>query len=222
MAFPSILYIKKRSTFRQTISPILKRSFDIIFSVSILALASPLYLLIALLIKLSSKGPIFYSQNRIGQHHMPFKIYKFRTMYLDADQRLQALLRRYPKLQKEFDCYHKLRNDPRTTFIGKLLRTFSLDEMPQFFNVLKGDLSVIGPRPLCQYEIDKMTPQLAKTLLSIKPGLSCLWVLAGRNNISFEKRMELEQSYVLNRSFLLDIYIIIKTIPAMLFPRGAC
>ena len=198
-----------------------KRIFDIVFSVSALAILSPLFLGIAIAVRLSSPGRIVYSHERIGRGGKSFRCYKFRTMYADADQRLQDILRASPELRKEWEASHKLKRDPRVTSIGSFLRKTSLDEFPQFLNVLKGDLSVVGPRPVVQMEVTKHLGPKAAKILSIRPGLTGLWQISGRSDTSYEKRIQLDEQYIDNHSILLDLKLILKTIPAMLFSRGA-
>lgn len=197
-----------------------KRTFDILFSSLILVFLSPILFMIALLIKFSSNGPIVFSHKRIGRGGKPFKCYKFRTMYKDADKRLQELLKN-PEIKKEWEENFKLKNDPRVTPIGAFLRKTSLDEFPQFWNVLKGDLSVVGPRPVVQDEILQQYGEKAVKVLSIRPGLTGLWQVSGRNDTSYSNRILLDEEYINNQSFALDLKLVLKTIPAMISSRGA-
>lgn len=198
-----------------------KRLFDIFFTLVIMILAAPFFILCALIVKLSSQGPIFYAHKRVGCNGKSFGCWKFRTMYKDADARLKPLLASDPALMSEWNTYFKLRVDPRITPIGKFLRKTSLDELPQFWNVLKGDMSVVGPRPLTSHEVTHYLKDKASTILSIKPGLTSLWITQGRNKLSLEERVALEEYYVTNRSFWLDCRLIGKTVMLMLFPKGA-
>lgn len=199
----------------------LKRIFDILFSLTILVLFAPVFALIALFSICTSKGPVVYAHKRIGRGGKVFKCYKFRTMYKDADNRLQELLAKDPDLKKEWEANYKLKNDPRITSIGHFLRKTSLDEFPQFWNVLKGDLSVVGPRPVVLDEIVTHYGEKAGKVLSIRPGLTGLWQVSGRNDTSYAKRISLDEEYINNQSLVLDIKLVLKTIPAMLFSRGA-
>lgn len=199
----------------------LKRPFDILFSAAILLLLFPLFLLIALCILACSPGPIFYSQIRLGQRGKVFRCYKFRTMYIDADKRLRSLLTTHPHLQAEWNQNQKLKNDPRIFPLGKLLRKLSLDELPQFWNALKGDLSVVGPRPYMIQQRRELGPY-APTILSVRPGITGLWQTSGRSNTTFAKRIELDARYVEKSAFWYDLFIIIKTIPEIIFPKNAC
>lgn len=198
-----------------------KRLFDVLFSLTALVIGFPIYALIGILVKLSSPGPIVYGHERVGRGGKMFSCYKFRTMFPDADDRLHDILSRDPALKQEWDTTHKLKNDPRVTPVGALLRRTSLDELPQFWNVLKGDLSIVGPRPVVEIEVTKFLGPKAATILSIRPGLTCLWQVAGRSNTSYDMRVILDEHYVQNRSLLMDIRIIAQTVPALLSSRGA-
>lgn len=198
-----------------------KRAFDIFFSILILILTAPLMAFIAMAVRISSRGKIVYAHERIGRGGKPFRCYKFRTMYPNADERLRDILNNSPELKKEWDQTHKLKNDPRVTPIGKFLRKTSLDEFPQFWNVLKGDLSVVGPRPVVQYEVERHLGIKAAKLLSIRPGLTGLWQVSGRNDLSYATRIKMDEQYVDTQSMLLDLKIIGKTIPSMFISKGA-
>lgn len=199
----------------------MKRFFDILFSLLAITLFLPPSLLLALLIKLTSKGSILYKSQRRGKDNCLIYCWKFRTMYEDADQKLQLLLLCDPKLKSEWNTYYKLKSDPRVTALGKFLRKTSLDELPQFWNVLKGDLSIVGPRPVTDDELAKYFGDKAKKILSVRPGLTGIWQTSGRNLLTFEERIRLEEDYVDKRSIILDLVIIFKTIPLVFFPKGA-
>lgn len=202
----------------------LKRGFDIFFSLIALIFLLPVFLAITLLVKLSSSGPVFYCSLRIGRKGKLFKFWKFRSMHRDADQRLEVMLSSDPKLKQEWQKYFKLRNDPRLTRIGSFLRKTSMDELPQFWNVLIGDLSVVGPRPYLPREADvirKILGSEMEKMFSVRPGLTGLWQTAGRNFLTFKQRVKLEVSYVDKRSFLLDLKLVARTIPILLFQKGA-
>jgi lipopolysaccharide/colanic/teichoic acid biosynthesis glycosyltransferase len=200
----------------------IKRAGDILFSLLVLALGAPLLLLLALLVKLSSQGSILYSQRRIGRGYKGFGCLKFRTMRKDADRVLAAVLAADPALRAEFERDHKLRNDPRITPLGKLLRRSSLDELPQFINVLKGQMSVVGPRPIVWEELRRYGGAMDE-VLAVRPGLTGLWQVSGRNNLSYGKRVRLDLHYVRHRNFWMDLRIILRTIGVILLPmdRGA-
>ena len=199
-----------------------KNLFDFLFSIFFLISSLPFFLLISLLIKLSSRGPIFFLQERIGKNNIPFKCIKFRTMHPEAKDILENLLMKDEKLKMEFEQTHKIKNDPRITTIGKLLRKTSLDELPQFINVLKNEMSIVGPRPIVNKEKNKYGKNLKK-VLSVKPGITGLWQVSGRNNLTYKTRIKLDINYVDNHNFLMDIRILIRTIGVILFPldRGA-
>ncbi len=199
-----------------------KNLLDFLFSIFFLIASLPFFLLISLLIKLSSRGPIFFLQERIGKNNIPFKCIKFRTMHPEAKDILENLLMKDEKLKMEFEQTHKIKNDPRITTIGKLLRKTSLDELPQFINVLKNEMSIVGPRPIVNKEKNKYGKNLKK-VLSVKPGITGLWQVSGRNNLTYKTRIKLDLNYVDNHNFLMDIRIVIRTIGVILFPldRGA-
>ncbi len=199
-----------------------KNLLDFLFSIFFLIASLPFFLLISLLIKLSSRGPIFFLQERIGKNNIPFKCIKFRTMHPEAKDILENLLMKDEKLKIEFEQTHKIKNDPRITTIGKLLRKTSLDELPQFFNVLKNEMSIVGPRPIVNKEKKKYGKNLKK-VLSVRPGITGLWQVSGRNNLTYKKRVKLDLNYIENYNFLMDIRILIRTIGVILFPldRGA-
>ena len=201
---------------------LIKNLFDNLFSLFVLIAFIPLFLIIALLIKLSSRGPIFFLQERIGKNNVPFKCIKFRTMYPEAKDILQNLLNKDEKIKKEFEETHKIKNDPRITTVGKLLRKTSLDELPQFINVLKNEMSIVGPRPIVNKEKKKYGKNLKK-VLSVRPGITGLWQVSGRNNLTYKTRIRLDLNYIENYNLLMDIRILIRTIGVILFPldRGA-
>ena len=199
-----------------------KNLLDFLFSIFFLIASLPFFLLISLLIKLSSRGPIFFLQERIGKNNIPFKCIKFRTMHPEANNILENLMKKDEKLKMEFEQTHKIKNDPRITTIGKLLRKTSLDELPQFINVLKNEMSIVGPRPIVNKEKKKYGKNLKK-VLSVRPGITGLWQVSGRNNLTYKTRVKLDLNYAENYNFLMDIRILIRTIGVILFPldRGA-
>lgn len=189
----------------------IKRSFDIGISLIGLLILSPLFLIIILLIKLDSKGPILYNQIRIGKGCSRFVFYKFRTMHVNADEVLEEQLLKNPNLKSEWSKYQKLKEDPRITRIGKILRRFSLDELPQLVNVIKGDMSLAGPRPFMENQLELYGTDLANYIL-VRPGLTGMWQVSGRNKTTFHRRVQFDNYYVRNWSVWLDFYIIIRTI----------
>ena len=198
---------------------IIKRFLDLVFSFFLIIFLIPLFLIVVILIKLNSKGTIIYSQKRIGKKNTTFACYKFRTMHPQAKYLLKKILLQNASFRNEFENTRKITNDPRITNIGKFLRFTSLDELPQIFNVLKGEMSFIGPRPIVKSEIKKYGTNFQK-VFSVKPGISGLSQVSGRNKLSYKKRVELDIFYSENISFRLDIKIFIKTILVILFPYG--
>jgi lipopolysaccharide/colanic/teichoic acid biosynthesis glycosyltransferase len=195
-----------------------KRLFDIFFSLSVLILFSPVYLILALLIALSSEGPIFYIQERVGKNYKPFNCIKFRTMVTNADEILVQMMETSPHMRQEFEANFKLKHDPRITKIGRFLRMTSLDEFPQFWNVLKGDMSVVGPRPLVAEELPKYGCHIEQ-ILTIQPGITGLWQVSGRNDIPYPRRVQIDLHYAKFRNFWLDLWIIFKTIGVVIIPK---
>ena len=200
---------------------IVKRFYDIILSIILLPLLLIIFFIIALFIKLTSKGPVFYGHNRVGRYGKTIKVLKFRSMYQDADVRLKEILENNIEAKKEWETYYKLKDDPRVTPIGKFLRKTSLDELPQIFNVIKGDMSFVGPRPVIQDEIDKYYKELASYYYMVRPGITGLWQISGRNDIDYDTRVAKDSWYVLNWSVWLDIVILFKTPGAVLQKKGA-
>lgn len=189
-----------------------KRLIDIIGATFGLIITSPILVLIALFIKLEDpKGPIFFMQARNRNEIDTFKMYKFRSMYVDAEERLEELIH----LNEQTGPVFKIKNDPRITKIGKIIRKTSLDELPQLINVLKGDMSLVGPRPALPREVEQYTPYQMQRLL-VKPGITCIWQVSGRNKISFDEWVELDLEYIKKRSLWLDLKLILMTIPALL------
>jgi exopolysaccharide production protein ExoY len=219
-SYTDILSILQPTIFQIKRKPF-KRIFDILFSLCVLILISPLFYIIYLMIRFSSPGKVVYYHERIGRAGIPFRCYKFRTMYQDADARLKDILDNDTIKQQEWERNFKLKDDPRITPIGSFLRRSSLDELPQFWNVLKGDLSVVGPRPVVKEEIVKHFGPKAYKILSVRPGITGLWQISGRSDTSYEERILLDEKYVDTRNMTLDLKIIVLTIPSMLFSKGA-
>ncbi|MDQ7041454.1 MAG: undecaprenyl-phosphate galactose phosphotransferase WbaP [Rhodothermus sp.] len=202
-------------------SRMLKRAMDILGASVLLLLLLPLFAVVALLIKLDSPGPVFYRQMRMGRGGRCFPLLKFRTMYQDAERRLQELLQKRPDLREEYEVFHKLRNDPRVTRVGRYLRRFSIDELPQLWNVLRGELSLVGPRaymPEERFQMDGMD----RIILQKRPGVTGLWQVSGRNGLTFEDRVRMDVHYIHNWTPWLDLYILARTVPVVLTGEGAC
>lgn len=200
---------------------IIKDIWDYIGGFFILLLCAPLFIITALAIKLTSPGPIFYRQERVGRGGKPFKIWKFRSMHVDAEKKLADLLASNPALKKEWDTYYKLAKDPRITPIGNFLRKYSVDEFPQLFNVLTGEMSLIGPRPFVKGEMEEINPALVPLYTQLKPGLTGLWQVSGRNDADRQERMKIDVWYIQNWSPALDFLILLNTPKAVLTARGA-
>lgn len=195
----------------------IKRIIDCITSSIALILLLPIFLIIAIAIRLDSKGPIFFAHTRIGKNGKPIKIYKFRTMVVNAEELIKKFT---PEQMKEYKENYKLNNDPRITKVGNILRKTSLDELPQLINIIKGDLALIGPRPVVNAELEKYGENASK-FLSVTPGLTGNWAANGRSISEYEERMQLELYYVDNMSLKMDIEIFFKTIIAVIKREGA-
>ncbi len=194
----------------------LKRTFDVVVAACVLTALSPILAAVAVAIRLDSPGPVFFSQRRVGLHGRPFRMLKFRSMYVDAEARLESLRSRNEMSGPVF----KLTDDPRVTRVGGFIRRASLDEFPQFWNVLRGEMSVVGPRPPLPDEV-RQYKRWQRRRLSVRPGITCTWQISGRNDIDFERWMELDLEYIDGWSLGNDLWICLKTIPAVLAARGA-
>ena len=197
-----------------------KRGFDILGAALALAALSPLLLLIALLVKLSDRGPVLYGHTRIGRGGRVFRCLKFRTMVVNGDAVLAAHLRSDPLVAAEWQSTRKLKDDPRVTRVGAVLRRLSIDELPQVVNILLGDMSIVGPRPVVREELDRYGKS-AIFYLKSRPGLTGLWQVSGRNDVSYTTRVAFDRHYVENWSFVEDIRIIVKTVPAVCMSSGS-
>ena len=211
------VFLKENKSISKRVYIVVKRFLDIFLSLIGLVLLSPIFLIIAIIIKLDSKGPVFFVHSRIGEKGKPIGIYKFRTMVTNAEELIKKFT---PEQKEEFEKNFKLENDPRVTKIGNFLRKTSLDELPQILNILKGELSIIGPRPIVQAELEKYGDDKEK-FLSVRPGLTGYWAANGRSDTSYEERIQMELYYVDNMSFWLDIKIFFKTIFAVIKKEGA-
>jgi lipopolysaccharide/colanic/teichoic acid biosynthesis glycosyltransferase len=193
-----------------------KRALDVTLAASLLVLALPLWCATVLLVRLTSQGPVLFRQVRSGRNGKPFVCFKFRTMIADAEQRRDQLL----VINEMTGPVFKVKRDPRITWVGAVLRKMSVDELPQLLNVIRGEMSLVGPRPALPSEVDRYNPQQRQRLL-VKPGLTCLWQISGRNLIDFDRWIELDIEYVRRRGFLFDLAILVQTIPAVISGRGA-
>lgn len=195
---------------------VIKRIIDIVASFTGLILLSPLILIVSMLIKLESKGEVIFKQKRVGLNGKEFYMYKFRSMVINAEELKEQL-----ESQNEMSGpMFKIKDDPRITKVGKFIRKTSIDELPQLINVIKGDMSLVGPRPSLPKEVEKFEQWMMERL-EVKPGLTCIWQVSGRNNIDFEDWMKLDIKYVRERSFKLDIKLILKTVLVLLGDKNA-
>lgn len=197
-------------------SPATKRSLDIFGAFMAIMLLLPVFVLVALAIKLEDRGPVFFKQLRIGEHGRSFPMYKFRSMYTDSEARRAALLK---DSERDGICF-KMRNDPRITKTGKFIRRFSIDELPQLLNVLFGHMSLVGPRPALGSEVS-VYQKSAYRRLGGKPGITCIWQVSGRAEIPFQRQLAMDVAYLKNRSIITDLWLLVRTIPAVLTGRGA-
>jgi len=195
----------------------LTRAFDLCVAIVLMLAMSPIFLSVAVLVRFTSPGPVIFRQIRTGQHGKPFTLYKFRTMVDGAD----ALLDEHIRTSAAFRERRKLDNDPRVTRVGAWLRRTSIDELPQLYNVLRGDMSIVGPRPVPPDELAQYYRQYADRILSVKPGLTGLWQVEGRSSVSYDARVALDLEYLQRRSLRYDLLLVLRTIPAVLTMRGA-
>ena len=196
---------------------LIKRIFDFILSLIGIAIMSPLFLIISIMIKCDTKGPVFFKQRRIGLNGKPLYIYKFRTMVTNAEELIASFT---PEQKKEWEESYKLKDDPRITRVGKILRKTSLDELPQLINIIKGEMSIIGPRPVVEEELSWYGNDV-DLVLSVKPGLTGWWEVNGRSEVPYPKRCDLELYYVKNASLALDVRILLGTLKVVFSQRGA-
>jgi len=195
----------------------LKRFFDIVLSLAALIVLLPLFIVIAVIIRTTSRGPVFFIQERVGYYGRHFLFYKFRSMYQDAEARKQELLSRN---QSSDGVIFKMKDDPRVTPIGRILRKTSMDELPQLLNVIFGDMSLVGPRPPLPSEVEQYSLEDRKRL-NVKPGITCFWQVSGRSSIPFKRQVELDKEYIRSQSLWTDLVVLLRTIPAILSGRGA-
>lgn len=197
-----------------------KRAIDLIVAITALLLLSPLLLIIAMIVKLSDRGPVFYSHTRIGVGGAAFGCLKFRTMKTDASAQLAELLQNNPAARIEWETTRKLKDDPRITAVGDILRRSSIDELPQLINIVRGEMSLVGPRPVTAEELPRYGEHMW-AYMAVRPGLTGHWQTSGRNDVSYEHRVSLDVQYINNWSLVRDFVIIAKTIPALFSQRGS-
>lgn len=194
-----------------------KRCMDCVLAAMGLLVLAPFFPMLALLIRLDSKGPVFFSQTRVGEGGREFRCWKLRSMFIDAEERKQELEQHN---ESEGGVIFKMKRDPRITRVGRFIRKASIDELPQLWNVFIGDMSLVGPRPALPAEVAGYTPY-ERGRLSVKPGITCLWQISGRSDLPFEQQVQLDIEYARVRSLRKDIEILLRTVPAVLFARGA-
>ncbi|WP_104666303.1 sugar transferase [Ensifer adhaerens] len=197
-----------------------KRGFDVLAASLALVFLSPLFLMLMALVKFSDGGSIFYGHRRVGHNGKTFRCLKFRTMRPDGDRILQDYLKANPAAYEEWRATRKLQDDPRVTIVGSVLRKLSLDELPQLVNIVRGEMSIVGPRPVVEDELE-LYDSAAVYYLQSRPGLTGLWQISGRNDVSYATRIAFDTQYVQNWSLLSDFSIVVKTIPAVCLSRGS-
>ena len=201
---------------KSAVYKLIKRLMDVLLSAAALVVLSPVFLITAVAIKCEDNGPVFFAQQRAGKDMKPFRMYKFRSMYVNADEKLSEMLKDNEQTGHAF----KIKNDPRITKIGKVIRRFSIDELPQLINIIKGDMSIVGPRPILMFQMEECS-QYEKQRLVVQPGLTCYWQIGGRANIKWEEWVELDLDYIEDMSLWTDIKMIVKTVPAVFDSDGA-
>jgi Undecaprenyl-phosphate galactose phosphotransferase WbaP len=220
MEYGELVGFEKRHNLLDRRSQIIKRAIDLLVSLTGLVILMPVFLVIAMIIWLDSPGRIFYRQTRIGKNNRVFSMVKFRTMQINADRFLRKYLDQNPSQMKEWEQFQKLKFDPRITRFGRFLRRFSIDEFPQLWNVLKGDMSLVGPRPILGDQQDRYGKPYS-LYKKVHPGITGLWQISGRASTSFSRRVELDRQYVMNWSVWLDILILVKTFRVVITQNGA-
>lgn len=210
------LEIESESSMEFSLYEVIKRLIDVVCSFLGLLVLSPLFIIIAIIIKTTSKGPVFFFQKRVGKNGKEFDMYKFRSMVVNAEELKEKLVAQNEMSGPMF----KMKDDPRVTKVGKFIRKTSIDELPQLWNVLKGDMSLVGPRPSLPKEVKQFEKWMYKRL-TVKPGLTCYWQVSGRNNIDFEDWMKLDISYVEDRNLWIDIKLIFKTVLVLFGDKNA-
>lgn len=201
---------------KSTAYKLIKRLMDILLSVVALIVLSPVFLVTAIAIKCEDRGPVFFAQQRAGKDMKPFRMYKFRSMYVNADEKLNEMMKDNEQTGHAF----KIKDDPRITKTGKVIRRFSIDELPQLINIIKGDMSIVGPRPILTFQMEECSGYERQRLV-VQPGLTCYWQIGGRANVKWEEWVELDLNYIEDMSLWTDIKMIMRTIPAVFDSEGA-
>ena len=197
-----------------------KRSLDLIIAIPVLILLMPVLAIVALLIKLETPGPVVYADKRLGKGGKVFNCLKLRTMFTGSEDSLEAYLESHPEAREHWAVYKKLPNDPRLTRVGRILRKTTLDELPQVVNIIRGEMSIVGPRPFMLREAQEIEPYMA-ALLSLRPGMAGIWMAHGRNELTFEERIQLELKYIRRWSLKLDAVLFVKSLVTLLTAKGA-
>jgi undecaprenyl-phosphate galactose phosphotransferase len=216
-----LMMLKVNNNVRSTVNQFAKRAFDIVVSILIMPILLPVIGILSFLIKRESDGAVFYAHNRIGKDGAVVPVLKFRSMFSDSKERLEHILATDPEMKKEWETNFKLKNDPRVTKIGNIMRKTSLDELPQIFNVLKGEMSLVGPRPVVEEELEKYYKESAIYYKMVKPGITGFWQVSGRSDTDYDFRVKVDTWYVYNWSLWLDIMVLVKTVRVVLLREGA-
>lgn len=201
---------------KSVVYKLMKRIMDILLSAAALVILSPVFLITAVLIKSEDHGPVFFVQQRAGKDMRPFAIYKFRSMYVNADEKMREMMKDNEQTGHAF----KIKDDPRITRVGKVIRRFSIDELPQLINIIKGDMSIVGPRPILTFQMEECSPYERQRLV-VQPGLTCYWQIGGRANVSWEEWVELDLDYIEDMGFWTDCKMILRTVPVVFRGDGA-
>lgn len=205
------IYRRKSAAYK-----LIKRVMDILLSAAALVVLSPVFLITAVAIKCEDNGPVFFAQQRAGKDMQPFYMYKFRSMYVNADEKLNEMMKDNEQTGHAF----KIKNDPRITKTGKVIRRFSIDELPQLINIIKGDMSIVGPRPILTFQMEACS-EYERQRLVVQPGLTCYWQIGGRADVTWEEWVELDLDYIEDMGIWTDIKMIVKTVPAVFSGDGA-
>ena len=201
---------------KSKIYKLIKRVMDVLLSAAALLILSPVFLITAVVIKCEDRGPVFFVQQRAGKDMKPFSIYKFRSMYVDAEKRMDEMMKNNEQTGHAF----KIKNDPRITRAGKVIRRFSIDELPQLINIIKGDMSIVGPRPILTFQMEACSPYERQRLV-VQPGLTCYWQIGGRADVTWEEWVELDLDYIEDMGLWTDFKMIARTVPVVFRGDGA-
>lgn len=201
---------------KSTVYKLIKRLMDVLLSAAALLVLSPVFLITAVVIKCEDRGPVFFVQQRAGKDMKPFSIYKFRSMYVNADEKMAEMMKHNEQTGHAF----KIKDDPRITRTGKVIRRFSIDELPQLINIIKGDMSIVGPRPILTFQMEECSPYERQRLV-VRPGLTCYWQIGGRADVTWEEWVELDLDYIEDMGLWTDLKMILRTVPVVFSGDGA-